>query len=224
MPEIRKITADMLAGDPFHPGKQDFERGMSAAPAFALALIAVNAAAFGWELATGALHSRQAIIAAGAIYGPKVFNGQGWRLVTGTFLHGGLGHLLGNCLALYILGVASERAWGRGRALVIYFASGICASLASAILQPMPAVGASGAIFGLLGASVVFFFRYGSSFYARNRRIGVVLLVWGLFQLALGALTPYVDNWAHLGGLLSGAALGAFLPSAMFEPSDEGAS
>lgn len=220
MPEIKKITPDMLAGDPFHPDKRDFERGMSAAPVFALALIGANALAFGWELASGALKSREAIIAAGAIYAPKVFAGQGWRLITGTFLHGSLGHLLGNCLALYILGVASERAWGASRALLIYFASGVCASLASAMLQPKPAVGASGAIFGLLGAGVVFFFRYGRSFYARNRRIGAVLFGWGVYQLALGALVPYVDNWAHLGGLLAGAALGAFLPSAIFEEQD----
>jgi len=222
--EVKKITADMLAEDPFHPSKIDFEKGMSAAPAFAIALIAANALAFGWELAVGALKSREAIIAAGAIYADKVFNGQSWRLVTGMFLHGGFGHLIGNCVALYLLGLASERAWGRGRALFIYFASGLAASFVSAWMQPKPAVGASGAIFGLLGAAVVFFYRYSGSFYVRDRRIGAGLLGWGIFQLSLGLLTPYVDNWAHFAGLAAGALLGLTLPSALFERQPEKAS
>jgi rhomboid protease GluP len=215
--ELRKITPDMLAGDPFHPARLDFEKGMSSAPAFALALIAANAAAFVWELSNGALRSKAGIIAAGAIYGPRVFAGEGWRLVTGMFLHGGFGHLAGNCLALYILGLAAQRAWGTGRALLIYFASGIFASLCSAFLTPMPAVGASGAIFGLAGAIIVFFYRYSGSFYLRSRRIGSALLGWALLELTLGALTPYVDNWAHLGGLAAGMAAGLLTPSDMFE-------
>lgn len=217
MPEARKITADMLAEDPFHPARVDFERGMSAAPAFALALIAANVLAYGWELRIGALKSSEAIIAAGAIYGRKVFAGEGWRLLTGMFLHGGLVHLLGNCVVLYILGLVSERAWGRSRSLVIYFGSGLAASFISALMQPMPAVGASGAIFGLMGAVVVFFYRYGGAFCARERRIGSALLGWGLFQLGMGMLTPYVDNWAHMGGLAAGIVFGLKLPAGLFE-------
>lgn len=213
----RKITADMLAEDPFHPTKVDFERGMSAAPVFALALIAANVLAFGWELKVGALKSSAAIIAAGAIYGEKVFSGQSWRLVTGMFLHGGLGHLIGNCLALYVLGLASERAWGRLRALFIYFLSGLTASFISALMQPKPAVGASGAIFGLLGAAIIFFYRYRGSFHVRDRRIGAALLGWGAFQLIMGVLTPYVDNWAHFGGLGAGIVLGLTLQAGLFE-------
>ena len=213
----RRITADMLAEDPFHPSRIDFERGMPAAPFFAIALIAANALAFGWELSVGALKSREAIIAAGAVYGEKVFSGQSWRLATGMFLHAGFGHLIGNCLALYLLGMASARAWGSGRALLIYFVSGLGCSLLSAFMQPRPAVGASGAIFGLLGAIVVFFYRYSGSLHARDRRIGAGLLGWGLLQLSLGLLSPIVDNWGHLGGLAAGAAMGLLLPSALFE-------
>jgi rhomboid protease GluP len=81
----------------------------------------------------------------------------------------------------------------------------------------MPAVGASGAIFGLAGAIIVFFYRYSGSFYLRSRRIGSALLGWALLELTLGALTPYVDNWAHLGGLAAGMAAGLLTPSDMFE-------
>ncbi|MBU2574766.1 MAG: rhomboid family intramembrane serine protease [Elusimicrobia bacterium] len=213
----KKIMRDMLAEDPFHPSKVDFEKGMSSAPVFALVLIAANVIVFGWELGTGALKSKEAIIAAGAVYGEKVFSGQGWRLATGMFLHGGFGHLIGNCLALYVLGLASERAWGSMRALRIYFVSGLAASFISAVMQPKPAVGASGAIFGLMGAAIVFFYRYRGSFHMRDRRIGAALLGWGAFQLGLGLLIPYVDNWAHFGGLAAGIVFGFTLPAGLFE-------
>jgi len=214
--ELKIITPDMLAEDPFHP-RLDFEKGMPAVPLFAVALIAVNILAFGWELSVGALKTKQGIIAAGAIYGPKVFSGESWRLFTGMFLHGGFSHLIGNCMVLYLLGMASERAWGRMRALFIYFTSGLAASFLSAFMQPKPAVGASGAIFGLLGAAIVFFYRYRGSIPARDRRIGVWLLAWGAYQLVMGVLTPYVDNWAHFGGLGTGIVLGFLLSAALFE-------
>jgi rhomboid protease GluP len=213
--EPRKISADMLAGDPMRPSKVDFEQGMSVAPFFAIALIAANAAVFWWELAVGALKSREAVIAAGAVYGEKVFAGESWRLGSGMFMHSGFSHLIGNCVVLYILGMAAQRAWGAGYALAIYFVSGLASSLLSAAMQPKPSVGASGAIFGLLGAIVVFFYRYRGAFRVRDRRIGAGLLGWGLFQLSLGLMSPIVDNWGHLGGLLAGAALALAVPSAI---------
>jgi len=78
-------------------------------------------------------------------------------------------------------------------------------------------VGASGAIFGLLGAAVVFFYRYSGSLHLRDRRIGAALLAWGAFQLIMGVLTPYVDNWAHFGGLGAGIIFGFTLPAGLFE-------
>lgn len=216
--KLRVITPDMLAEDPFCPSKIDFEEGMSAAPLFALGLIAANVAVYAWEVKIGALRSRDAIVAAGAIVGERVFAGESWRLGTGMFMHAGLGHLLGNCLVLYILGLAAERAWGRGRALAIYLGSGVCASFISAFMQPKPSVGASGAVFGLMGAVIVFFYRYGGHLHGRDRRIGGVLLVWGMFQLSLGLLSTYVDNWAHLGGLFAGALLALVVPVTLFRP------
>ncbi|OGS47299.1 MAG: hypothetical protein A3J79_10440 [Elusimicrobia bacterium RIFOXYB2_FULL_62_6] len=214
---LRKITPEMLAADPFHPAVVDFESGMTAAPFFAISLIAANVLVFVWELQTGALKSRESIIAAGAIFGEKVFSGEYWRLATGMFMHASPGHLIGNCVSLYILGLASERAWGGSRAFFIFICSGLTASAVSAALQPKPAVGASGAIFGLMGAAVVFFYRFRGSFHQRDRRIGSVLLAWGVFQIIMGALTPYVDNCAHLGGLAGGMFFGWLLPTTLFE-------
>ena len=214
--KLRTITPDMLAADPFRPAHVDFEKGMSQAPAFALGLIAVNAAAYVWELKTGALSDVHTVIASGAIYGAKVFGGQSWRLLTGMFLHASLGHLLGNCLALYMVGLAAEQAWGRWRSLLIYLLSGLAAGFASAFMETRPSIGASGAVFGLLGAVMAFFFRYGNSFYARNRRVGNFLIAWGLLQLWLGGMDRHVDNWAHLGGFLSGAVIGYYAPTRFF--------
>lgn len=214
--KFRTITPDMLADDPFRPPHVDFEKGMSSAPVFALALIAVNAAAYVWELKTGALSNIHTVIASGAIYGDKVFGGQSWRLLTGMFLHGSFGHLFGNCLALYMVGLAAEQAWGRWRSLLIYFVSGLAASFASAFMETRPSIGASGAVFGLAGAVMAFFFRYGNSFYARNRRVGNFLIAWGLLQLWLGSLDRRVDNWAHLAGFISGAVIGYAAPTRFF--------
>ncbi len=215
---MRKITPDMLAADPFRLTTIDFEKDMSAAPVVALSLIAVNAAAYAWELAVGALRSKAAIIAAGAVVGDRVFSGESWRLATGMFLHANFSHLFGNCAALYMLGMAAEQAWGRTRTLAIYVAGGLASSLLAASMQPKPSVGASGAIFGLFGVVVVFFARHRAMMPARDRRIGAALLAWGLLQLGLGLFDPIVDNWGHLGGLAAGFAIGLFLPSRFRQP------
>jgi rhomboid protease GluP len=213
---LKPITPDMLADDPFRPARVDFEKGLSAAPAFAIGLIILNLLVFALEIRLSLLSSFKEVIYAGAVYGEKVFAGQSWRLVTGMFMHASLGHLFGNCLALYLVGMAAEQAWGRWRSLGIYFASGLAASFASALMETRPSIGASGAVFGVMGAVMVFFFRHGNSFYARNRRVGNFLIAWALLQLWLGTFNKHVDNWAHLGGMLAGAAIGALSPSRFF--------
>lgn len=85
-----------------------------------------------------------------------IFHGEYYRLVTSMFLHGGIVHLLFNMYALYILGDFIERIYGAKKYLAIYFVSGIVASIFSLYFSPVMGVGASGAIFGLLGAALVF--------------------------------------------------------------------
>jgi rhomboid protease GluP len=79
-------------------------------------------------------------------------------------------------------------------------------------MLPGPSVGASGAIFGLSGAIVAFLLRRRHTFYVRDNRVGVVLLLWAAAQLGLGLLSPQVDNYCHAGGLVAGAVLGLVLP------------
>jgi rhomboid protease GluP len=167
---------------------------------------------FGWEIATHALAGREAIVAAGALVRARVVAGEVWRLGTAPFLHGGLEHLLSNCVSLYILGMACEHAVGSRRMLTAYAAGALGGSLLSAASSAGPSVGASGAIFGLMGALVVILHRHRELFVLRDKRIGGVVAVWAGYTLLLGALQPMIDNGAHLGGLLAGAAAALALP------------
>jgi rhomboid protease GluP len=198
------ITPDMLA-----PGSRgarvDFERGIRLAPPLVLVLIALNVVMFGWQIAAGALADEESIVAAGALVRERVLAGEVWRLISATFLHGGIDHLLGNALVLYIVGMAVEHGLGLVRTAFVYFASGAAGWALSLTMSPGPSVGASGAIFGLLASVVVMLHRHRDRFHVRDKRIGVVLALWAGYQVVTGFLSPYIDNFAHIGGLAGGA-------------------
>lgn len=198
------LTPDMLVGRP-RAGPVDFERGMSPWPPLILLLITANVAMFAWELAAGALTDRDTIIAAGALVRERVLTGEWWRLLSAPFLHAGASHLIGNCVVLYIVGMACEHALGFAQTAAVYFASAIGGSALSVAVRPGPSVGASGAIFGVLAAVVVVLYRYRTRYHLRDNRIGLVLAVWAGWQVLTGFLNPFVDNFAHLGGLAAGA-------------------
>ena len=183
----------------------DFERRMNRAPGVTLAIILVLAFVFAVEVAMDALHTPEALVAMGALSRPAVLAGQYWRLITATLLHGSFGHLAGNAVALYILGMVCEHAFGRAQFVLLYAASGLAGSLLSVIVSPGPSVGASGAIFGLQAAAIVLFRSHRDRLLVRDRRIGFVLLIWAAYSIVSGALTPYIDNGAHIGGALGGA-------------------
>ena len=200
------ITPDMLANRGQPGGRIDFERGMRHAPPFILFLIAANFAMFAWEIAAGALADRETIIEAGALVRERVLGGgEWWRLMSSMFLHGGVDHILGNIVVLYIVGLACEHAFGGARTAVVYFASGIAGGLLSMTMGPGPSVGASGAIFGVIAAVIVVLYRWQDRFYVRDKRIGFVLLIWAGWQILTGLANPFIDNFAHLGGLAGGA-------------------
>ena len=202
-----RITADML--EPPRPVdlRIDFERGMSYVQPATLLLILGLGAIFAWQLSTGALLSEQSVIAAGALVRDRVLQGEWWRILSATVLHGNVEHLVGNAMSLYILGMASEHAYGTRSMLTIYLVSGIAGSLLSVAASPGPSVGASGAIFGLMGAVMVLFWKHHDELLVRDKRIGVVIAVWALFTVVTGLMTPMIDNAAHIGGLLGGMAV-----------------
>ena len=202
------ITDDMLVTEkPQAPQEQRlyFEKNMSYFPIISIALIVVNALVFSWELSTDALASTESIIDAGALYQANVLAGEYWRLVSAMFLHADLEHLAANCIMLYILGLACEHAFSRGQMLGLYFMSGISGSILSVSLLTGPSIGASGAVFGMMGATIAFFYKYKKQLVLRDNRIGFVLLILAIYQIGTGFTTPYIDNFAHLGGLIGGS-------------------
>jgi rhomboid protease GluP len=184
----------------------DFERGVSYAPPATMVMLVFLTAVFAWQVSSGALASKETIIAAGALVRDRVVQGEWWRLLSATVLHGNAQHLISNAVSLYILGMASEHAYGTHRTALIYLVSGVSGSLLSAAMGPGPSVGASGAIFGLMGAVIVLFGRYHHQLLVRDKRIGVVIAAWALFTLITGLVTPMIDNAGHFGGLLGGMA------------------
>jgi rhomboid protease GluP len=150
-----------------------------------------------------------------------VVQGEWWRLITSTFLHAAPMplHIALNGYALYIIGMDLEALVGRARFLAIYAISALAGSVSSFIFMPAdaPGVGASGAIFGLVGALGVYFGLYRRLF----GRVGtiqfwniivIILLNVGIGFLGIQFFGKYViDNSAHIGGLLAGAAAGYVL-------------
>ena len=219
--EPRRISPDMLAATQraaqptsAHPAtdrrKPDsrIERGMSYAPPLTLALLVSLCAIFAWQVIAGTLESVATITDAGALVRADVIAGEWWRMITATFLHGSPDHLLGNAISLYTLGMACEHAFGTPRFAATYAVAGLGGSVFSTLLSPGPSVGASGAIFGLMGALIAFLIKHQDRFHVRDKRVGIVLLGWTGFTLALGLSTPFVDNGAHIGGLLTGIVAG----------------
>jgi rhomboid protease GluP len=195
----------MLAEDA--ADKVEFERGMGYWPPATLALIVTLAAVFVWQIGSGALATDTSLVDAGALVRNRVLEGEYWRMLSATLLHGSGDHLFGNCVALYILGMAGEHALGAWRVLVLYVASGLAGSLASVLSGPGPSVGASGAICGLMSGVVLILYRYRRAYHVRDKEIALVLAGWAAYTILMGAIDPRIDNWAHLGGLLGGAVI-----------------
>jgi rhomboid protease GluP len=162
---------------------------------------------FAAQLATEQLVGQDLVIIFGAKINSAVLRGEVWRLLTAVFIHGGLIHFLFNMYALYYLGQQVEAFAGALRFVLIFLYAGLAGSTFSLLLNPGASVGASGGIFGLIGALGVFFFRNRALFGARGRQQlqGIMAIV--VINLLIG-LQERIDNWAHLGGLLGGLALG----------------
>ena len=208
-----RITPDMLLSR-----KVDFERRMGRVPPVTIATLALLALIFVAEIRMGALASKEAIIAMGALARERVVAGEYWRLLTAPWLHGGTEHLVGNGIALYILGMVCEAAFGRAQLVVVYVLSGLWGSLVSMLVSAGPSVGASGAIFGLQGAAIVLLRRERDRLLVRDRRVGVVLLIWAIYTIAGGLTDPFIDNGAHIGGALGGALIALRLRPVVLSP------
>ncbi|RLG45723.1 MAG: rhomboid family intramembrane serine protease [Thermoproteota archaeon] len=186
-------------------------------PAVTYALIAINVLVFFWQLIYGL---EESVYEYGFIpYLVQVdMEGSFYRFLTSMFLHGGFTHIFGNMLYLYIFGDNVEAAFGRVGYSIFYIASGFAASIAHMMFNlgsRIPAVGASGAISGVLGAYLVLypnanivtlvFYPYGFAATYKIRSV-YYLGFWFIYQLIPAFLgeTTGVAYWAHIGGFVLG--------------------
>jgi membrane associated rhomboid family serine protease len=185
----------------------------SESPSLTYVLIAVNVAvALGSFLSGGSSGvsgvGTDTIVREGALSRATVGDGEVWRLITSGFIHAGLPHLLFNMLSLWVLGSLLEPAVGRVRFALIYFASLLVGSLGALIAQPIGVtVGASGAIFGLLGAAIVVL---------RSR--GIDPMESGLvFWLGLNLVFTFTISGISIGGHIGGLVGGTLAAIALYE-------
>ncbi len=132
-----------------------------------------------------------------------IANGRWWSLITAIYLHGGLLHITFNMLAVYQIGPLVERLFGPARFFILYTLSGLCGALVSTLAGTSLTVGASGAIFGLMGALLYYGYRH--SILSRF----LPILRWAAINFLLGLVTPQVDNWGHAGGFVGGVLVAA---------------
>jgi membrane associated rhomboid family serine protease len=177
--------------------------GRATEPVLTFVLIGINVAvALGGFLsgasATGGGSLQSQLLTDGAVSRATIADGEYWRILTAGFLHAGLFHLLFNMFALYILGTLIEPAVGRLRFGLIYFAALLAGSFGALLIDSGPTVGASGAIFGLMGAALVVM---------RSRGISPLesgLGVWLGLNLLITFTVPNISIGGHIGGLVGG--------------------
>lgn len=159
-----------------------------------------------------------ALIAFGAKTNRLLLDGEIFRLITPIFIHGGLLHLASNSYAIWTIGPLVERLYGKPRFFLIYLLSGIGGVIGSYFgslsrSPDIPSVGASGAIFGLFGALFIIGYRHRNDLpadFGKSIRSAILPVI--VINLVIGFSVPWIDNGAHIGGLLTGAALVFVIP------------
>jgi len=187
------------------------------------ALVGINVAVFAAMTLTGASPvepTTAQLLKWGANWGPLSLGLQPWRMLTSNYVHVGILHIGLNMWCLWNLGFLAERIFDPWTYVLTYTACGLAGSIASLWLHPMtPGAGASGAIFGLAGALI-------AALYLGHLPIppGAIrstlrsLVAFAGYNLFFGAVSPHIDNSAHIGGLVCGLAVGALLAKHLMAP------
>ena len=139
-------------------------------PLWTYALLVANALVWVAMTLLGGSENPAILVLFGAKYTPLILAGQYWRLLSAVFVHVGIAHLMFNAYALFSFGIEVERRFGRSRFLALYLLSGIASTTASFVGSPALSAGASGAVFGLAGASLAYYAAYRDRLGATGRR------------------------------------------------------
>jgi rhomboid protease GluP len=151
------------------------------------------------------------LAAYGARINSAIRDGELWRFITPVFLHGSVGHIFFNMYALLSIGSFLERQMGHGRFFLLYFLGAFAGNVFSFLFtgEGSYSVGASTAVFGLIGTQAVFFYQNRELFGGQARQaIGNTVFIIAI-NLFIG-LSPGIDNWGHVGGLMGGAMFAMF--------------
>ena len=164
-------------------------------------LIAINVVVFVGQMIGGGIGGTDGtLFQRGALYGPLVAEGEWWRLITSAFLHGGLIHLAFNMLFLWWFGRRLEAYVGPARYIGIYLVSALAGAAGALLVEPnVPTVGASGAVFGILGAGLVLERGKGVAIFGGQALFLIVV------NLALSFVLSNVSVGGHVGGVIGGA-------------------
>ncbi len=199
--QIRQVLFDYTEEEVYVP-KHD-------TPYVSLFIIIINALILALMEYVGGSSNTSILVAFGAIE-PNLMahSEQPARLITAMFLHIGLPHFIFNSITLYIFGTRFENCVGPFKFLTVYILSGAAASIASLLFSPAVAAGASGAIYGIIGALAVYTKKTGRIIEGVSSYTMVLFIAVGI---AMGFMIPNIGNFAHLGGLVAGAVIGYFL-------------
>lgn len=206
---IPQWLKQLASGKPVFQGKES-PIELSSKPFLTYALIGLNIIYFllmvfaGFHLFPNPIEGsidQRVLINFGAKVNSLIEAGEIWRLLSSTFIHIGIIHLAFNLYALWALGPLTEESFGHRRFLMIYIFSGLGGSIASFVFSPVLSAGASGAIFGLLGALLYYSYKRPALW---KSGLGMNLVVVILINLGFGFVQPGIDNFAHLGGLITG--------------------
>lgn len=180
----------------------------TAKPLWTWVFMAANIAIWIAMSIVGSSEDPETLIRFGAKANALIADGQYWRFITPVFVHSGLLHLAFNSYALYAIGSDVERLFGNASFAVLYLVSGFGGVVVSFAFNSHLSVGASGAILGLVGALGYFFARHREAFGHAGKRQLVNIVVIAAYNLVFGFIYPGIDNHGHIGGLLTGIAVG----------------
>ncbi len=178
-------------------------------PYITYVLIGICVVAFLLQLGTAQLTGVDQLAQWGVKDNNAILHGQVWRLFTPIFLHANILHIAFNMYALFYIGAMLERFYGRGRYLALFLLSGFAGNVFSFMFSSYPSLGASTAIFGLLGAQGVLIYQNREIFGSIARRALSQVIIIAVVNLIIG-LSPGIDNWGHVGGLIGGTLFSWF--------------